>query len=332
MQERKIKLITLRSVILTLALLSATATANEVNLYTDRQEVFLRPLLQAFEEETGIKTNVLFAKSGLLERMRAEGDRSPADVVMAVDSGRLDDFARAGLLARHNDNALRTAVPPGLRDDYWVGVTRRARILYVGKETVIQSYQDLAAPENAGKVCIRSGTHLYNIGLFADFISRWGENATKQWLADVKNNLAQRPQGNDRAQINGVANGDCGVGVANSYYYFQMARDSEKKKWLEETVRVVVPQQAHINVTGAGLAAHAPHRDNALLLMRFLVGKRAQEIYATQNKEFPVRDDVPFPPELSPFRAALKNAAPLADISRHRATASRLVEEVGFNR
>lgn len=313
------------------ALTIGVAAASEVNLYTDRQAVFLRPVLEAFEKETGIKTNVLFAKAGLLERMRAEGEFSAADVVMAVDAGRLDDFARAGLLARHNDDLLRDAVSAALRNDYWVGITRRSRILYVRKGAAIASYEDLAAPQNRNSVCIRTGTHLYNIGLFADMISRLGEAAAKQWLLGVKENLARKPQGNDRAQINGVIDGDCVVGVGNSYYYFQMARDAEKKRLLEEKVDVVIPTDAHINVTGAGIAAHAPNPQNAGRLMRFLVGKRAQEIYATENKEFPVRNDVAFPPELEPYRQALENAAPLADISRHRAAASRLVEEIGFN-
>lgn len=333
MRQRSARPAFLRLALAAVLLWTGSAAAQEVNLYTDRQAVFLRPVLEAFEEDSGIKVNVLFAKKGLLERMQAEGEHSPADVVLAVDIGRLGDFDAAGVLAPYEDAQIAAAVLPGYATGKWVAVTRRARILYVPKDApaTADSYAALAAPENEGKVCLRSGLNTYNIGWFADMIGRLGPAAARQWLVGVKNNLARAPQGRDRTQIQDVGSGRCGIGVANSYYYFQMLA-SEKTRGKLKNVRPVIPKDVHINVTGAALAAHAPHRANALRLMRFLVSRRGQEIYAQENGEFPVREDISLPPRLAPYAAALKAAPPLADIARHRAAASQLVEEIGFNR
>lgn len=309
----------------------AYAQAAEVNLYTDRQAVFLKPLLAAFEKEHDISVNVLFAKKGLLERMQAEGTQSPADVVMVVDIGRLQDFVAAKVLAPYRDSAIAEAVLPGYANDYWVAVTRRARVLYVGPDSQIEDYDDLAAADNRGKVCLRSGLHTYNIGLIADRIARNGLTATRQWLVGLKQNLARKPQGKDRTQIKDVAAGVCGVGIANSYYYFQLLTQPGGEEELKD-VRVVIPPQAHINVTGAALAAHAPHRENALALLRFLVSQRGQEIYAAENNEFPVRTDVRLPAHLAPYQQALSTAAPVQDVAQYRRAASKLVEEIGLDR
>ena len=323
----------LKTLFLALCLGFAAAAADEVNLYTDRQAVFLKPVLAAFEEETGIRTNVLFAKKGLLERMVAEGAHSPADVVLVVDIGRMRDFQDAGVIAPHGDDAIAAAVMRGYATPYWVAVTRRARILFVAKDNpiAVRTYEDLAAPAHRGKICLRPGTHTYNIGLFADMISRLGEEGARAWLAGVQSNLARKPQGKDRTQIQDVGAGVCGIGVANSYYYFQMARNPQTQGRVAN-VQPVIPPQAHINVTGAALAKHAPHRANALRLMKFLVSRRAQEIYASENNEFPVRADAALPALMQPFKQALEDAAPLADIHRHRRAASRMVEDLGFNR
>ncbi|MCH9758566.1 MAG: extracellular solute-binding protein [Proteobacteria bacterium] len=309
----------------------AYAQAAEVNLYTDRQAVFLKPLLAAFEKEHDISVNVLFAKKGLLERMQAEGTQSPADVVMVVDIGRLQDFVAAKVLAPYRDSAIAEAVLPGYANDYWVAVTRRARVLYVGQDSQIENYDDLAVADNRGKVCLRSGLHIYNIGLIADRIARNGLMATRQWLVGLKQNLARKPQGKDRTQIKDVAAGVCGVGIANSYYYFQLLTQPGGEEELKD-VRVVIPPQAHINVTGAALAAHAPHRENALALLRFLVSQRGQEIYAAENNEFPVRTDVRLPAHLAPYQQALSTAAPVQDVAQYRRAASKLVEEIGLDR
>ncbi len=312
-------------------LLAAPVYAAEVNLYTDRQEVFLRPLALAFEEESGIKVNVLFVKKGMFERIKAEGNKSPMDVVMALDIGKLRDIAAAGLIVQVDDDVL-NKVPDDYRDPdgYWFGITRRIRAIFAPKGSGIKTYEQLAERDG---ICLRSGKHLYNISLIADMIGRHGADKAKQWLRGVKANLARRPQGNDRAQIRGVLNGECKVGIANSYYYFQMLRkDNPEAPRLLAEVEMIIPQKPSVNVSGIALGKHAPNRDNALKLMRFLVGARAQNLYASENFEFPVSDDAVFPPELEPYRSRLIDAAAPTDTALHRVDASIMVENIGFDR
>ena len=316
--------------ILAFACLAPAVAAEEVNLYTDRQETLLRPVLNAFEQESGVKVNVLFAKKGLLERLRAEGRSSPADAVLVIDIGRLQDFAGEDLLAPYDDEALREAVPADWRTSHWLSVTRRARVLFVpSSDAKIRRYEDLA---DTSGVCLRSGKHPYNIGLFSDRIVRQGEAAAKEWLLAVKENLARRPSGNDRAQIRGVLNGECAVAVANAYYYFKMLGDESVRDELKAKVKMVVPDDAHINVTGIGLTKHAPNRENALALMRFLTSVEGQEIFIAENGEYPVRGDVDLPSAWAVFAPALTATPSWADIARHRSTASRLIDEIGFDR
>ena len=325
--------------LISLALASSSALANDdshktVNLYTDRQEVFLRPMLSEYKKTSGTQVNVLFVKKGLLERMKAEGDASPADVLLLVDAGRLKDFVDAKLTAENNDPILRQ-LPAALRDtnNHWFAVTKRARVLYVsGKTSKVKGYDDLSA--SGQKVCLRSGLHPYNIALFADIIGRKGREQARDWLQGVKNNLAHPPRGNDRAQIRGVLNGECDIGVANSYYYFHMLKnaDASLKKRLNEEITMVIPQNPHINITGMALAANAPNRKAAKALMRFLISREAQLLYAEENFEFPARDDVPYPPALAPYKDSLVSGALLEDIAKWRHTASEMVDEVGFDR
>lgn len=319
------------------------ADAGEVNLYTDRQEVFLRPALAAFTAATGVEVKALFIKAGLRERLRAEGASSPADVLLVVDVGALSDMVGDGLTRPAPADLaadLARVVPAGRRDEnnHWFGVTRRARILYAaaGRAAALRDYADLAAPEWRDGVCLRSGRHPYNIGLISHVIAARGESAAREWLAGVKQNLARRPQGNDRAQIKGVLTGECAVGVGNSYYFFQTLRNADNdaaRDELRAKVIPVYPDNPNVNITGMALAAHAPNAENAAKLMRFLVGEAAQKIYASENKEFPVRDDAEWPEDLAPYREKLKTSAvPLTRLAELRALSSQIVEELNFDR
>ena len=318
-------------------------SGGEVNLYTDRQEVFLRPALAAFARATGVESNVLFIKAGLLERMRAEGSSSAADVVLVADVGALSDIVSAGLTRKPDAGLaaeLSDAVPAAYRDadGEWFGVTRRARIIYASAERAseVRTYDDIADPKFRGRVCIRSGRHPYNIGLVAHMIATRGEAKAREWLLGVKANLARKPQGNDRAQIKGVLSGRCDAGVGNSYYFFQALRnadDEEARDELRAKVVPVYPPDPNVNITGMALARHAPNADNAAKLMRFLVGEQAQKIYAGENQEFPVRDREEWPGELELHRARLQAAgATVKRLAELRMLASRMVEEVGFDR
>lgn len=314
----------------------ASASAAEVNLYTDREEAFLRAVISAYEAQSGDTVNVLSVKKGLIERVRAEGASSPADAFLVVDAGRIAEFADAGMLAPA-PAAPRADIPDALQDPEgrWFAVTRRARVLYAAPGASPESYQDLASPEYRGALCFRSGTHPYNNALFADLLNRIGSDAMRQWMEDVKENLARTPRGKDRSQIDAVANGQCKVGVANSYYYHNMIRNAEpeRAKLLRENVDIVAPSGLHINVTGMGLAKNAPNPEAAKRMMAFFTSKEAQTMFAEENFEFPARNDVEFPEELRSLQDAVRSASPrLLQAVARREEASRLVDETGFDR
>lgn len=321
-----------KRLLLIVVLATNIARSADINVYTDRQEIFLRPLISAYEQQSGDKINILFIKKGMLQRLQAEGDSSPADLFLATDIGRLLDLVDAGLTAPLHDAHINRVLAATLRGDHWFAITRRVRAIYAAPGATIKTYDDLA---KAANVCWRSGAHPYNNALFADIIARRGAIAAKQWLLQIKNGMARLPQGKDRSQINAVANGECDIGVANSYYYFHLLHNAaaERQQLLKEKVKLIIPQDAHVNITGMALAKRAPHPAATKNFMRFLLGTKAQLLLATQNFEFPVRDDIPYPPLLRPYRRAMENIAPaLLPIARHRQQAAQLTDEIGFDR
>ena len=318
------------------AIISSSVTAAEVNLYTDRQEIFLRDVITAYEKQSGDKVNTLFVKRGLQQRAQAEGASSPADVFLVTDIGRLTDFVDAELTTPTTAPELQN-ISANLRDvnNHWFAVTQRARILFASPDVNVPTYAALAMPQYHNSICLRSGAHPYNNALFADIVGRVGEQQATQWLMSVKNNLARLPQGNDRAQINAVANGNCKVGIANSYYYFHLlnnATEDEKQK-LRENVVPIFPQRPHINITGMARAKNAPHPEVAIRFMQFMLSKQAQEMLASRNFEFPVRTDVTYPPQLRPYRDNITNAKPhLLQTAKWRKMASEVAAQIGFDR
>ncbi|PIW27873.1 MAG: iron ABC transporter substrate-binding protein, partial [Rhodospirillales bacterium CG15_BIG_FIL_POST_REV_8_21_14_020_66_15] len=204
------------------------AADKEVNLYSYRQPFLIKPLLDAFTKETGIKVNVVFAKKGMLEKIKAAGDNSPADAVLTVDIGRLYALKEAGVLQSVKSETLEKNIPAHFRDPegQWFGLTARARVALVSKERVkpgdLTSYEDLAKPEFKGRICTRSGKHAYNVALIASMIAHHGEEGAEKWLKGVKANLARKPQGNDRAQAKAVFEGVCDVAISNNYYMGKM--------------------------------------------------------------------------------------------------------------
>ena len=315
-------------------LMLPVAAAGEVNLYTDRQEVFLRDVVAAYEKDSGDEVNILFVKKGLLERARAEGDTSPADVYLAADVGVITDFVAAGLTAPSDDSEL-NVISPSLRDPgrHWFAVTRRVRIGYAAPGVSIGGYDEWADPKWRDSICSRSGHKSYNIGLFAHIIGTRGEAKAKTWLEAVKKNLARKPSGNDRTQIKAVARGECKIGIANSYYYFHLLNSEKEGGRLRMKVVPVFPDNPHINITAMSLAHNAPHPKAAARLMQFLLSKQAQAMLAEKNFEFPARNDVEWPEILQPYKDAVQNARPqLAATAQYRRAASRMVDDVGFDR
>ena len=316
------------------------ALAAEVNVYSYRQPELIQPLTDAFTAQTGITVNVAFLNKGMIERLTAEGDRTPADVILTVDISRLADAVEAGLTQPVISEAMARNVPAEFHDPdgHWWGLTTRARIVYVSKDRVaegeITTYEDLADPKWAGRICTRAGTHNYTLGLLAAAIENMGEEDAKNWLSGLKRNLARKPQGNDRAQIKAVWSGECDIALGNTYYMAKMLADPEQVAWAD-AVRLEFPVfeggGTHVNVSGVAMTKAAPHPEEALAFMEFLTSPEAQEIYAEANFEYPIAPGTEPSEMVAGWGELVADSINLMDMASHRADALRLTEEVNFD-
>lgn len=319
---------------------SSPIFASEVNIYSYRQPFLIEPLTSAFTDKTGIKVNIVYLRKGMIERMKAEGKRSPADVVLTVDISRLSALVDAGLTQQVVSQTLSTNVPEKYRDPagHWFGLTTRARIIYVSKERVrtgeIKSYEDLADPKWHGKVCTRSGLNAYNLALTSAIIHHHGEDYAKKWLDGFKQNLARKPQGNDRAQVKAIWAGECDLSIGNTYYMGKMLKDPEQADWAK-SVNIVFPTfeggGTHVNVSGIGMAKFSPNKENALALMEFLSSGEAQEIYATANFEYPIAPGTKVDDLVKSWGSFNADTVNLMTIAKLRKKALKLTEIVGFD-
>ena len=319
---------------------SSPIFASEVNIYSYRQPFLIEPLTTAFTDKTGIKVNIVYLRKGMIERMKAEGKRSPADVVLTVDISRLSALVEAGLTQKVVSETLSTNVPEKYRDPagHWFGLTTRARIIYVSKERVrtgeIKSYEDLADPKWRGKVCTRSGLNAYNLALTSAIIHHHGEDYAKKWLDGFKQNLARKPQGNDRAQVKAIWAGECDLSIGNTYYMGKMLKDPEQADWAK-SVNIVFPTfeggGTHVNVSGIGMAKFSPNKENALALMEFLSSGDAQEIYATANFEYPIAPGTIVGDLVKSWGSFNADNVNLMTIAKLRKKALKLTEIVDFD-
>lgn len=334
-------MISIRHSLIALCGFAATAaTADEVNVYSTREPELIAPLMEAFTEETGIAVNIAFLKTGMIERLAAEGRRSPADLVFTVDISRLAGVVEAGLTQPVESDILDANVPADLRDpgNHWFGLTTRARIAYASKTRVtdgdITTYEDLADPKWAGRICTRSGTHAYMVALTAAHLFHHGEAATLVWLEGIKNNLARRPQGNDRAQVKAIWAGECDISLGNTYYMGKMITNPDQKDWAD-SVRIVFPTfengGTHVNVSGMAMTKSAPNADNALRLMEYLASPAAQEIYAEQNFEYPIALGTSPSALVAEWGTFTADAVNLMDLADLRKDALRITEIVDFD-
>ena len=328
----------------TLALLAAgpaLAQSNDVNIYTYREPGLIKPALDAFTKATGIKVNTLFAADGLAQRMRSEGANSPADLLIAVDIGRLQEAIDLGVTQPVKSDVLEKAIPAPFRDPQgqWYALTLRSRIAYVAKDRVADTaltYEGLADPKWRGKICIRSGQHPYNTSLFAAFIAKHGEAKTEAWLKSLKGNLARKPSGGDREGARDILAGVCDLAIGNSYYVGLMrnAKEEEQRKW-GSAIRTINPTfeggGTHVNISGLVMAKHAPNRANATKLMEFLVSDTAQHIFSDLNYEYPVAAEAPVAETVKSFGALNADTLSLNEVAKHRKAASTLVDKVGFD-
>ena len=314
----------------------------EVNIYSYRQPYLIEPLLEEFSAETGIKTNVIFASKGLIERIQAEGRNSPADVLLTTDIGNLSQAVTSGISQPVSSVEIDESIPAAYRgpDDEWIGLTRRARVVYASKDRVEQdsiTYEELADPKWRGKICIRSGQHPYNVALVASMLAHEGPEKTEAWLRGVKDNLARKPAGNDRLQVKGVYAGECDLAIGNTYYMGAMLTDEdnpEQKEWAD-SVKMLFPNSdgrgTHVNVSGAVLAKNAPNKDNAVKLIEFLASDKGQHMYAEVNYEYPTKDGVPWSELVQSWGTFKADQISLNEIAELRKAASEMIDKVGFD-
>ncbi len=322
------------------AAVAVPAMADEIIIYSYRQPELIKPLTDAFTEETGIKVNRVYLKKGMIERMEAEGSRSPADLVFTVDISRLAAVVNAGLTQPVTSDTLNANVPQEYRDPegHWFGLTTRARIVYASKDRVadgeVTTYEDLADPKWKGRICTRSGTHAYNIALTSAVIEHHGEANAKTWLAGIKDNLARKPQGNDRAQVKAIWAGECDIAIGNTYYMGKMLADDEQKAWAD-SVNVVFPTfenaGTHVNVSGVAMAKSSPNPEAALKMMEFLTSPAAQEVYAKANFEYPIAPNTEADPLVQSWGDFTADDVNLMTVAGNRPAALRITEEVDFD-
>ena len=313
-----------------------------VHLYSARKEALIKPVLDKFTEQTGIEVKLITSKAdALLKRLQTEGRNSPADVLLTTDAGRLHRAREAGVLQPIQSDVLAKAVPESYRDEdgYWYGLSLRARPIVYAKDRVkpeqLSTYEALAEPAMKGRVCIRSSNNIYNQSLVASMISTRGEAATEAWAKDLVKNFARPPRGGDRDQIKAVAAGQCDVAVVNTYYLGVMLSGNDAdERAAGEKVAVFWPNQdgrgTHVNVSGAGVTAHAKHRDNAIKLIEFLATPEVQSWYARVNHEYPVVDGVESSELLKDWGEFKADNINLTELGRLNADALRLMDRAGW--
>lgn len=317
------------------------ALAEEVNIYTTREPGLIQPILDAFTTETGITVNTVFLENGLIERVQAEGESSPADILMTVDFGALIDLVNAGVTQPVESAVLEGAIPASLRDPAgnWFALSGRARVVYAAKDLDLSAitYEELSDEKWRGKLCIRSGQHPYNTAMFAAHMAKHGEADTRTWMEGIKANQARAAAGGDRDGARDIAAGICDIAVANSYYFGLMSSGKggdEQKAW-SDAVKVILPTfeggGTLVNVSGAAVAAHAPNRDEAVQLLEYLASEAAQKLYAEANFEHPVNAAAEVHPIIAALGTLTPDSQPLTEVLPFRQRASELVDEISFD-
>jgi iron(III) transport system substrate-binding protein len=320
----------------------APAIIGEVNIYSARHYDTDLALYDEFTRETGIKVNRIEADSdALIERIRSEGEFSPADLFITVDAGRLWRAEQAGILAPVSSAVLEQRIPAHLRhpQGLWFGLSTRARVIIynkaAGKPEGLAHYADLADPRFKGQICMRSSSNIYNISLLSSIIAHKGAAEAEQWARGVVANFARPPQGNDTAMIEAVAAGECRISIANTYYLARYAKGDARDKAIFAAVGVIFPDQdttgTHVNVSGAGVVRTAPNRANAVKFLEYLTSEQAQRYLADGNNEYPAVRGMAANSaveRLGSFRADTLNAA---ELGKHQAEAVRIFDRAGWN-
>jgi iron(III) transport system substrate-binding protein len=307
--------------------------AQTIKIYSERQPLLIEPLLKEFEEKTTIKVQWIYSQKGLMQKIILEKNRPVADVYLSSDISRLIDIAEAGATIQLNQGFQ---VPSYLQSDDWVGLTQRARVFFVSDKFANQdlSYEDLIDDQFQGRVCTRSGFHPYNISLFASLLAHHGEEWLREYLTTLKNNLARKPQGNDRDQVKAIYAGVCDISIGNHYYYFQMMENEDQKKWLEKA-KIIFPNQtnrgAHVNISGIALLKEET-REISEELIAFLLSDAAQTVYANDNNEFPVSPTIPVSSQILELGGeVIFDDLELSKIAESRSTVIQILNQINFD-
>ncbi len=315
--------------------------AGEVNIYSYRQEVLIRPLLEEFTKQSGIKVNIVYVKDAGIERLKAEGKASPADAVLTVDVANLVQLENAGLLQPVTSATIENNIPAQYRDPdgKWFGLSLRARIIVYNPDKVkkeeLTTYEGLADPKWAKRICIRTSGHTYNLALTSSIVAANGAAKAQEWANGFAKNLARNPTGGDRDQIQAVAAGVCDLAIVNTYYLAGMlAGKDEAAKKAGMAVKPFFPNQsgrgAHVNISGVAVTASAKNKDNAVKLIEFLSGDAAQKIYADKVQEYPVKAGIEPSEILLGFGSFKADALPLAKLGALRAETLKIVDRAGW--
>ncbi len=322
---------------------SAKTETAEVNVYSARHYDSDQALFNAFQAETGIKVNVIEAQGdALIERLASEGAASPADLFVTADAGMLWRAAERGVLQPIADKAAIERAPAQFRgpDDLWVGLSKRARIVVYDRALALPegfaTYRDLARPDLRGAICARSSSHIYNQSLLASIIAHEGEATAEEWARGVVANFARPPQGNDSAQIEAVAAGLCRVAIVNSYYVARyIGATDPAQSAIAEKVAAFFPNQdttgAHVNISGVGVALHAPHAEAANRLIAFLLSDASQAAFASGNNEYPVVANIKASGPVTTFGAFREDELPMGKLGELQAAAVRIFDRAGWN-
>ncbi len=316
--------------------------AAEVNLYSARKEVLIKPLLDRFTEQTGIRVNLVTGKADtLIKRLEVEARNSPADVLLTVDAARLIRAKDLGLLQPVDSPQLLNSIPEQYRDDdnQWFGLSLRSRVIVYAPERVkaaqLSSYEDLANPIWKNRVCVRSSSNVYNQSLVASMIAHHGTEATEQWAKGLVENFARKPKGGDRDQIKAVAAEVCDVALVNTYYLAGMlVSDQESEVKAAKAIKLFWPNQtgrgAHMNISGAALLKHARHRDEAQQLLEYLISDSAQQWYADTNFEYPVKAGIESSSVLANWGEFVADKLKLSLLGKYNTEAVMLMDRAGW--
>jgi iron(III) transport system substrate-binding protein len=321
----------------------AAAQDKVLNLYSSRHYQTDEALYTGFTKATGIKVNRIEAgEDALIERIKNEGERSPGDVLVTVDAGRLWRAEQLGLFQPTKSGVLDKRIPANLREPggHWYGFSTRARLIAYNKDKVkpgeIQNYEDLADPKWKGRICMRSSTNIYNLSLMGALIDHLGEQKAEQWALGVRTNLAVEPKGGDTDQLKAVAAGQCDVTISNQYYYARLLRSQKPdEKQAGERIGIVFPNQktwgTHVNISGAGVMKHAPNREAAVKFLEYLASDEAQRYFADGNNEWPVVAGVKIDnPVLSGFPDFKRDTLNVALFGKNQPNSQKIYDRVAW--